>query len=187
MNTTLSKRHRHTHWPRFREDESQFSPTEAFNTSVDMPTHSPNTPNGITHSRSENNVAFSASSYHLPASGPSTSAHKRANSNSRQGDVNQSLLSTPVRGRAPERAPTPITYVEDVREDRFLDYPQSPTKRPRSPMKKMFGENGWLGRSTSMKELPSDQYRKHGLKNWGGKLKQRVEDIVNFFHPLHFE
>jgi hypothetical protein len=48
-------------------------------------------------------------------------------------------------------------------------------------MKKLlFGEGGWLGRSMSMKDLdePSERYRKTGLKQWGEKLKQRVEDLV---------
>ncbi len=45
-------------------------------------------------------------------------------------------------------------------------------------MKQMFGERGWLGKSMSMKELPSEEYRKTGLKHWGGKIKHRVEYMV---------
>lgn len=57
--------------------------------------------------------------------------------------------------------------------------PQSPPKkRARSPMKRMFGEGGWLGKSMSMNELPSEEYRKTGLKHWGGKLKQGVSSLV---------
>jgi hypothetical protein len=45
-------------------------------------------------------------------------------------------------------------------------------------VKQLFGERGWLGRSTSMKELPSEEYRKTGFKHWGEKLKQKVGEIV---------
>ena len=45
-------------------------------------------------------------------------------------------------------------------------------------MKQFFGERGWLGKSTSMKELPSAEYRKGGIKHWGGKIKERVEHLV---------
>ena len=47
-------------------------------------------------------------------------------------------------------------------------------------MKQLFGEGGWLGKTTSFKELPDEEYRKKGLKRWGGKIKQRVEDLVCF-------
>lgn len=46
-------------------------------------------------------------------------------------------------------------------------------------MKQLFGENGFLGRSTSMKELPSEEYRKKGVKHLGEKFKQRVEGMVS--------
>ncbi|KAI9836426.1 MAG: hypothetical protein M1819_001457 [Sarea resinae] len=56
-------------------------------------------------------------------------------------------------------------------------------KRSRSPMKKMFGEKGLLGRSVSAKDLQSDQNKKTGFKAWGGKIKERVGeftgDLVN--------
>lgn len=42
-------------------------------------------------------------------------------------------------------------------------------------MKQLFGSHGWLGKSMSMKELPSE---KGGFKQLGGKLKQRIEHLV---------
>ena len=42
-------------------------------------------------------------------------------------------------------------------------------------MKQLFGPHGWLGKSMSMKELPSE---KGGFKQFGGKLKQRIENLV---------
>lgn len=72
-----------------------------------------------------------------------------------------------------------MKLLEDIKEDQSPGSPVVPPKRSRSPMKQLFGEGGWLGRSTSMKELPDEEYRKKGLKHWGGKLKQRVEEMVS--------
>ena len=82
-------------------------------------------------------------------------------------------FDSPRRGRPVNRTPSPMK-LEDIREDQPMNFPPSPTKRSRSPVKQLFGENGWLGRSTSMKEMPSEEFRKNGIKHWGGKLKQRV-------------
>ena len=82
------------------------------------------------------------------------------------------------RGRTITRTPSPVKILEEIKEDQASNSPPSPTKRSRSPFKQMFGENGWLGRSTSMNELPDDKYRKTGIKHWGGKIKQRVENLV---------
>jgi len=49
----------------------------------------------------------------------------------------------------------------------------------RSPHKKLFGENGWLGRNLSMTELSNGKYtKKPGLKTFGEKVKQHVEDLA---------
>ena len=77
------------------------------------------------------------------------------------------------RGRAVTRTPSPVKQLEDIKEEASVS-PKAPPKRSRSPVKQLFGEKGWLGRSTSMKELPSEEYRKTGIKVWGGKLKQRM-------------
>lgn len=86
------------------------------------------------------------------------------------------------------RTPSP-TRLNDIKEEQgtnsFIEnsaaLPPSPIKRSRSPAKQLFGEQGWLGRSTSMRELPSEEFRKTGIKHWGGKLKQRIEYIVSLF------
>ena len=104
-----------------------------------------------------------------------------------------SPLHSPVRGRSVTRTPSPTkmspsgkvspTKLDNIKEDQATDFLLSPTKRSRSPVKQLFGEHGWLGKSTSMKELPSEQYRKSGIKHWGGKLKQRVGEMVSVFSP----
>ncbi len=86
------------------------------------------------------------------------------------------------------RTPSP-SRLNDIKEEQgtnsFIEnsaaFPPSPIKRSRSPAKQLFGEQGWLGRSTSMRELPSEEFRKTGIKHWGGKLKQRIEYIVSLF------
>ena len=96
-------------------------------------------------------------------------------------DNDPPILSSP-RGRAITRTPSPIKNLEDIKEEASISPNVSP-KRSRSPMKQLFGENGWLGRSLSMKELPSEEYRKTGIKNWGEKFKQRmVQKVRHCFH-----
>ncbi|KAH0542001.1 hypothetical protein FGG08_003550 [Glutinoglossum americanum] len=133
----------------------------------------------MTHSRSDANVAFYGN--HIETSEDSHSSRPLS-----------SPADPPLRGRS--GSPTKVQFVgENLREEVVVEIPQSPPKRSRSPMKKMFGENGWLGRSTSMKEKPSEQYQKTGLKHWGGKLRQRVEGLtedvskLRIPNPFHVE
>jgi len=184
VNTNPFKGDRQTHWREFYEDENQPSAAAAPNTEEIMADDYHHKPNGMTHSHSENNVTFVIDPKPMNASRLNLSSHKHAVSYSKLDD--RGIPPVPAdRGRPPTRTPSPIKHLEGFGGgETMLDYPQSPSKRQRSPMKKMFGENGWLGRSTSMKELPSDQYRKTGLKHWGGKIKQRVEDLVISLHPL---
>ena len=136
---------------------------------------------GMVHSQSEGSLA----SHSMPGAINTSSIHpvssKQKDTYARLGQGADFSLRSPTRGRPASRTPSPVKYLDDVPEDHALDLTPSSAKRAMSPIKKMFGENGWLGRSISMKELPSDQSRKNGLKNLGGKIKQRVEDLVR--HP----
>ena len=87
-------------------------------------------------------------------------------------------IRPPSRGRIATRTPSPVKQLEDIKEE-YSASPKDTPRRSRSPVKQLFGEKGWLGRSTSMKELPSEEYRKTGIKVWGGKLKQRMIQKVN--------
>ncbi|PGH18452.1 hypothetical protein AJ79_00522 [Helicocarpus griseus UAMH5409] len=82
---------------------------------------------------------------------------------------------SPDRGRGRRRSLSPAKVLEDLDENSTLEFLNSPTKRSRSPHKKLFGENGWLGRSPNMKDSPSE---KSAFKSLGEKIKQRVEDIT---------
>lgn len=100
--------------------------------------------------------------------------------------------SSPGRGRAREKEKqrSPVRFSDNIYEDDPIPFLKSPVRRSRSPHKKLFGENGWLGRSTSMKELPAEKYKKPAFKNFGEKIKQRVGDFVSkgsssvLFKPL---
>ena len=92
--------------------------------------------------------------------------------------TNQPSHDSSTRGRSTFRPPSP-TKLDDIAEIPITDLRPSPVKRSRSPVKQLFGEHGWLGRSTSMKELPSEEYRKTGFKHWGEKLKHKVGELVN--------
>jgi hypothetical protein len=62
--------------------------------------------------------------------------------------------------------------------------PSPPKKRSRSPMKKMFGEHGWLGRSpdeldaVNIKSKKPSSGRKE-KKSVMGKLKTKFEELVS--------
>lgn len=73
---------------------------------------------------------------------------------------------------------------DDIEEDLPRDLPRTLAKRSRSPMKKMFGENGWLGKSPSMYEIANEAPRKSNLKQWSGKIRQRVGGIVSSFDQV---
>ena len=77
------------------------------------------------------------------------------------------------RGRLVHRSPSPVKPLGDIKEEESTA-PKTTPKRAQSPMKQLFGEKGWLGRTTSMKELPSEEYRKTGIKHWGGKIKDKM-------------
>ncbi|KLJ05340.1 hypothetical protein EMPG_11187 [Blastomyces silverae] len=85
---------------------------------------------------------------------------------------------SPDRGRGRGRSLSPVKVLEALDENSPLEFLPSPMKRPRSPHKKLFGENGWLGRSPSLKESPSEKNKRPGFKSLGEKIKQRVEDIT---------
>jgi hypothetical protein len=173
MNANPFTDDRNTLWPTLNEEQQAhlfahaqlLAQAEASHRRVD---ESSGKTTSMTHSRSDANVAFYGN--HVDASEDNHSSRP---------------LSSPVdpssRGRS--GSPTKVQFAdENLREEVVVEIPQSPPKRSRSPMKKMFGENGWLGRSASMKEKPSEQYQKTGLKHWGGKLKQRVEGLVSLLY-----
>jgi hypothetical protein len=93
---------------------------------------------------------------------------------------------------------SPKKTLHDVSEqDEFIAQPRSsspppvpPKKRSRSPMKKMFGENGWLGQSADEKPELKVQPKKFVARGTGdvpirkkttmmGKLKNKLEEIVS--------
>lgn len=134
---------------------------------------------GMPHSQSEGNIDFRSrgiKDHSLRAGKTLEGFAGDYNTRSSQDTDASSSIS---RGRTITRTPSPVKVLEDIREDQTSNSPPSPTKRSRSPFKQMFGENGWLGRSTSMHELPNERYRKNGIKHWGGKIKQRVENLVS--------
>lgn len=127
---------------------------------------------GLPHSQSEGNITYRSEVCRKPDT--------QINHTFLTGDDSHVRFSEESRGRSLLRTPSPSKQLEDIKEDQSAEPELSPPKRSRSPMKQLFGERGWLGKSTSMKELPSEEYRKTGLKHWGGKIKERVEHLVNF-------
>ena len=146
---------------------------------------------GMSHSQSEGNIDFRSRgikdhNLRVGKTFACATGVDRARS-SEDTDASSSFS----RGRTVTRTPSPVKTLEDIKEDEASMPAPSPTKRSRSPFKQMFGENGWLGRSTSMHELPNEKYRKNGIKHWGEKIKQRVENLVSLkdcpTSPLAYE
>ena len=100
--------------------------------------------------------------------------------------------SSPSRGRALSRTPSPLKDLSIIKEDpspevsptRSSDeYLQTPVKRSRSPVKQLFGEHGWLGKTPGSKDTNNEEARKNGFKHWGDKLRQRVDHLVPVSPP----
>ena len=132
------------------------------------------------HSQSEGNIKFRSG--HSSSSSESQFSHiylalDDDQTRSSEDTAGSSILS---RGRSARRIDSPIKGLEDIKEIQSpVTPPPSPPKRSRSPMKMMFGDKGWLGKSMSMSELPSAEYRKMGFKNLGGRLKRGVGNLVS--------
>ena len=134
---------------------------------------------GMSHSQSEGNIDFRSHGITNHDLRKGKQFEGAADGYYTRSSENTDTSSFYPRGRTITRTPSPVKTLEDIKEDLTPVSPPSPSKRSRSPFKQMFGENGWLGRSTSMNELPDEKYRKTGIKHWGGKLKQRVENLVS--------
>ncbi|KAL8769479.1 MAG: hypothetical protein Q9209_004540 [Squamulea sp. 1 TL-2023] len=162
-----------------------------------QPTKYQHKPKGMSHSISENNMSFRRPPGYKQMAFEETQQHVDPDDADCQSMYSQELPSfVHSRGRPIPRTPSPIKTLEDIREDQTPEYirdqsprrsmamgpPASPIKRSRSPMKQLFGERGILGRSASMKELPSDENRKKGVKHFVEKLNQRVGGMVREVH-----
>lgn len=123
-------------------------------------------------------------------------SHDQSTSASRQ---NTYRLRSPVRvpsrqsednyrnDRHATKSPTKI--LEDVNEYDEIERrprrisPPAVRKRARSPMKKMFGENGWLGKSPSEAQQAQFRVRKESMSqkpSMLGRLKSKFEEFVRF-------
>ncbi|KAL8941595.1 MAG: hypothetical protein Q9216_002146 [Gyalolechia sp. 2 TL-2023] len=160
-----------------------------------QPTKYQHKPMGMSHSFSESHINFPRNDGYVQDSADLLQMQQPDHYGSPDAIFNHGPETTPIaraRGRLPNRTASPVKGLEEIKEDHTpegsgghsaykdlpADPPASPTKRSRSPMKQLFGENGFLGRSTSMKELPSEDYRKRGVKHLGEKFKQRVEGML---------
>ncbi|KAI9679489.1 MAG: hypothetical protein M1817_005511 [Caeruleum heppii] len=115
---------------------------------------------GMAQSQSEGQIAF--------LGGTESSSTVKSEDYARM--VIHAEPTSPVRGRST----SPVKTLDPLSEEEGATHESQLPPRSRSPMKKMFGENGWLGRSVSLKELALEQQKKSGLRHWGGKIKQRV-------------
>jgi hypothetical protein len=84
------------------------------------------------------------------------------------------LSKSPTRGRGLSRPSA--NNLEDVpeRDEEGFQTPPAAPKRSSSPMKRIFGEGGWLGGSPDSKE-PGSQKRLGFVR----RVKLKIEEIVS--------
>ncbi|KAI9731400.1 MAG: hypothetical protein M1834_005306 [Cirrosporium novae-zelandiae] len=131
-------------------------------------------PKGMTQSRSEGSIAVMRPSY------MSSPAHSLENERADVRKTAGTPTGSPVRCKSVNTY-SPTKALMDIDEEGDTTLFETP-KRPRSPSKKLFGENGWLGRTPSFKEPPDERYKKSPFKKFQGKLKQRMENISEDVH-----
>ena len=151
--------------------------------------HLPRRQIGMSHSQSESSIDIRKLSQpqnhyntrpwqqHKPSSSGVVDNHIRfsEDTNTSSGSAGSS------RGRGILRTPSPSKDLRTIREDASPEErrPTPATKRSRSPVKQLFGENGWLGKNTGMDGITTEETRKTGgFKHWGDKIKQRVDHLV---------
>ncbi|KAL8732472.1 MAG: hypothetical protein Q9166_002685 [cf. Caloplaca sp. 2 TL-2023] len=150
-------------------------------------------PTGMSHSASENNISFRRQPCFNQASFDELQQYADFEDDNSPSIYSQDSPSfARSRGRLVHRTPSPVKTLEDIKEDHTpegshdyspqkslpMDPPISPFKRSRSPMKQLFGEKGFLGRSASMNELPGEENRKKGVKHLVEKINQRVGGML---------
>lgn len=96
---------------------------------------------------------------------------------------------SPERGRSTRRAVSPVIMPQVEEEiEEVLELSKGVRKRSRSPHKILFGDNGWLTRSQSVKDIAKpeladevieDTPRKSGLKLWRGRMRQKLNGLVS--------
>jgi hypothetical protein len=100
----------------------------------------------------------------------------------RRMSVSEEHRGSPNRGGAPEKDDNTKLLEDPIRNDEeekeiWLHSPKKDTSK--SPHKKLFGENGWLGRTPDLNEQPNEKWRKSNLQRMGEKLKQVGEWVVS--------
>ena len=95
-------------------------------------------------------------------------------SSPRRSHAERDSADSPSRGRGLQ---SPVKHLENVpeKDDNILEQSLAAPKRSRSPIKKMFGEGGWLSNVAGPKEELGNQ-KKPGLME---KIKHKIEEIVS--------
>ncbi|PYI06720.1 hypothetical protein BO78DRAFT_444955 [Aspergillus sclerotiicarbonarius CBS 121057] len=62
---------------------------------------------------------------------------------------------------------------------------EAPLKPGKTSHKQLFGENGWLGCTADMRDLPSDRQKFKGLRRFGRKVKKHVEELAEEIAKSH--
>ena len=83
-------------------------------------------------------------------------------------------IGSPPRGRGLQSHLKNLADVPE-KDENIPEQPVADPKRSRSPLKKMFGEGGWLSNAAGPKEDLSNQKRP-GLMD---KIKTKIEEIVS--------
>ena len=162
---------------------------DAYHNFSGQPTYKPR---AMYHSQSESNITYSTDSSAFSRPLLHSESFSGGTPSTRLTHQMGSAPRSPQRRWPSTRTPSPTKRLPDLpnlEENEELNFPMTPTKRSRSPTKRMFGEKGWLNQSPSAKDASSEQNRKTGIKALGGKIKQRMGDLVSLAstHVVNFE
>jgi hypothetical protein len=114
----------------------------------------------------------------------SPQAHKSDHSSGFTSNAQEYMSpSSPVRGRSPVRtrglSRSPSQQLDNVQEcEEAMDAsPHHSKPRARSPMKKLFGDGGWLGNTNDLETGPKYRSKKPGVL---GIIKNKIGEIVSY-------
>ena len=130
----------------------------------------------ITNTMVSSNLSSSTSSSRSMHSGNDSSIGHRQSSISPLLNEYQYRLNEPVAEQSRVELHHSECLESDWMDSSSIGAPLRPTK---TSHKKLFGENGWLGCTADMKDLPSDTQKFKGLRGFGRKVKKQVEELVS--------
>ncbi|PWY72172.1 hypothetical protein BO94DRAFT_560156 [Aspergillus sclerotioniger CBS 115572] len=136
----------------------------------------------ITNTMNSSDASASTSPSQSMDSGNDSSFNHRQSSTSPLLNEYQSRLEQHVSEQSRVELHHSGRLESDCMDSSSIEAPLGPMK---TSHKKLFGENGWLGCTADMKDLPSDTKMFKGLRGFGRKIKKQVEELAEEMAKAH--